>query len=260
MMEATVSFYPIVEVIEEAYEIPQLNRKRRISALLPHDYHESDKHYPVLYLKDGQNLFDDHAPFGNWAIDRSLERLAAEGKKDVIVIAIDHGGEDRITEYLPFFNSTVGNGQGERYLDFMRETLIPYVNKKYRTLTSPAFTGIGGSSMGGLISLFAGLNYQDMFSRLMVFSPSLWIAPRIFQQAERFNPAVPMYLYVYAGGKESGNHLPNVTRLKSTLMRQGERYGNIHLHLSLNPEGTHSEHYWREEFPRALDWLYFRER
>lgn len=257
-MDVTVSFYPIIEVIEEAYEIPQLNRKRRISALLPHDYHQTDKHYPVLYLKDGQNLFDDHAPFGNWAIDRSLEHLAQRGLKDIIVIAIDHGGEDRITEYLPFFNSKVGNGEGEVYLDWMQEKLIPYVNKKYRTLTSPAFTGIGGSSMGGLISLFAGLNYQHIFTKLMVFSPSLWIAPRIFQQAEGFNPDIPVYLYIYSGGKESANHLPNVTRLKSKLMSHRQHYGNIHLHLALNPEGTHNEYHWGQEFPKALEWLYFR--
>lgn len=258
-MEVTAHKAPIIEIIEEAYEIPQLNnRKRRISALLPHNYHESDKHYPVLYLKDGQNLFDDHAPFGNWAIDRSLASLAEEGHQDIIVIAIDHGGEDRITEYLPYFNQSVGNGQGELYMQFMKDTLIPYVNKKYRTLTSPAFTGIGGSSMGGLISLYAGLNYQDIFNKIMVFSPSLWVAPRIFQQAERFNPKIPVHIYIYAGGKESANHLPNVTRLKNKLMRKQEQYGNINLHLSMNPEATHSEYHWGQEFPKALKWLYFR--
>ncbi len=258
IMEATVTHYPIIELIEEAYEIPQLKRKRRISALLPHDYHVSEKRYPVLYLKDGQNLFDENAPFGNWAIDRSLESLAREGLQDIIVIAIDHGGEDRIAEYLPYFNSNVGKGEGELYMQFMRNTLIPYVNKKYRTLTSPANTGIGGSSMGGLISLYAGLNHQDLFSRLMVFSPSLWIAPRIFQQAERFNPKLPVHLYIYAGGKESANHMPNVNRLKGILMDKNKGFENIHLKLSLNPEGTHSEHHWSLEFPKALKWLYFR--
>jgi len=256
-MNVIAPYSPIIEVIEEEYEIPQLNRKRRISALLPSDYYQTDKSYPVLYLKDGQNLFDDHAPFGNWAIDRSLARLAEQGLNNVIVIAIDHGGNDRITEYLPYFNKKVGNGEGERYLQFMQDTLIPYVNKKYRTRPERENTGIGGSSMGGLISLFAGLNYQHLFSRLMVFSPSLWIAPRIFQQAANFDPQLPINVYIYAGGKESANHIPNVTRFKNILLGGHKNFSNIRLHVSLNPEGTHSERYWREEFPKALKWLYY---
>ncbi len=256
-MEVTAQFTPIIEVIEDAYEIPQLNRKRRISALLPGDYYNTDKTYRVLYLKDGQNLFDDNAPFGNWAIDRALADLAKEGLNDIIVIAVDHGGEDRITEYLPYFNAKVGKGEGELYIRFMRETLMPYVNKKYRTKTGPENTGIGGSSMGGLISLFAGLNYQDTFGKLMVFSPSLWIAPRIFQQAAHFNPQLPMRMYIYAGGKESANHIPNITRFKKSLLEGNKNFSNIHVHVSLNPLGTHSENHWREEFPKALKWLYY---
>jgi predicted alpha/beta superfamily hydrolase len=258
-VEVRTERYPIIEVIEEAYEIPQLKRKRRISALLPHNYHQTDRHYPVLYLNDGQNLFDDNAPFGNWAIDRSLAEMARQGMEDIIVIAIDHGGEDRIHEYYPYFSFKYGKGQGELYVEFLEKTLIPYVNRKYRTLADRLHTGIGGSSMGGLISLFAGLNHQDTFSRLMVFSPSLWIAPKIFQQADHFHPEKEVHLYIYAGGKESENHLPNVNRFKQRLTEGKSIFSEIHLHLSLNPEGTHSEHYWRQEFPKALKWLFFRE-
>jgi predicted alpha/beta superfamily hydrolase len=248
---------PIIEIIEEEYEIPQLGRKRRISALLPADYYETDKSYPVLYLKDGQNLFDENAPFGNWAIDKSLEELYREGYTDIIVIAIDHGGEDRITEYLPYFNFKFGKGEGELYLKFVENTLIPYVNKKYRTKTEREFTGIGGSSMGGLISLYAGLNHQETFSKMMIFSPSLWIAPRIFQQAVNFHPELPTKMYIYAGGKESEKHMPNVLRFKNALVENKVKSINMDLKLSLNPEGTHSESFWRPEFPRALKWLYF---
>jgi len=256
-VEVASGYAPIIETIEEEYEIPQLDRKRRISALLPYNYYKTEKHYRVLYLNDGQNLFDEFAPFGNWAIDKSLAQLASRGMDDLIVIAIDHGGEDRITEYLPFFNPKVGKGQGELYLRFMEETLIPYVNKKYRVLTERVHTGIGGSSMGGLISLFAGLNHQNTFGKLMVFSPSLWIAPKIFQQAEHFHPELPTELYIYAGGKESKNHMPNVLRFKKRLLDKKSIFNHIRLHLSLNPDGTHSESFWRDEFPRATEWLYF---
>lgn len=251
-----MGFYPIIKVIEEAYEIPQLGRKRRISALLPFDYYESEKRYPVLYLNDGQNLFNESAPFGNWAIDKELEALAARGRGDIIVITIDHGGEDRITEYLPYFNPKFGKGEGVLYLRFLKETLMPYVNLNYRTLTSRAYTGIGGSSMGGLISLFAGLNYQDVFGKLLVFSPSLWIAPKIFQQAENFSPELPVHMYLYAGGRESPNHIKNVMRFKDTLLSGSKDYHNIDFHLRLNPEGTHNEFFWRREFGKAVEWLY----
>lgn len=252
------SYKPIIEIIEEAYEIPQLGRKRRISALLPSDYYESDKTYPVLYLNDGQNLFDENAPFGNWAIDQSLESLHREGFSDIIVIAVDHGGEDRITEYLPYFNLKFGKGEGELYLKFVEETLIPYVNKKYRTKTNREDTGIGGSSMGGLISLFAALNHQEVFGKTMIFSPSLWIAPSIFKQASNFHPELPIKMYIYAGGRESEKHMPNVLRFKNALTGGAKNFENIQLELSLNPEGTHSESHWRPEFPKALKWLYFR--
>lgn len=252
-----LGFYPIIKIIEEAYEIPQLKRKRRISALLPHDYYETDKRYPVLYLNDGQNLFNERAPFGNWAIDKELEGLSERGHGDIIVITIDHGGEDRIIEYLPYFNPKYGKGEGVLYLRFLQETLMPYVNKTYRTLTGRENTGIGGSSMGGLISLFAGLNYQDSFSKLMVFSPSLWIAPKIFQQAQNFSPELPVHMYVYAGGKESQNHLTNVLRFKETLLSNSKDYHNIDLFMHLNPEGMHSEYFWRREFGKAVEWLYF---
>jgi predicted alpha/beta superfamily hydrolase len=257
-VQVTQDYAPIIETIEEEYEIPQLGRKRRISALLPHNYHETDQSYSVLYLNDGQNLFDDFAPFGNWAIDKSLAKLASEGKTNVIVIAIDHGGEDRITEYLPYFDPKFGKGEGELYLQFLEKTLIPYVNKKYRVKTDRAHTGIGGSSMGGLISLFACLNHQHLFGKSMVFSPSLWIAPKIFQQADHWHPELPTDLYIYAGGRESENHLPNVQRFKKRLMNGVPKFSKLNLKLSLNPEGTHSESVWREEFPLALDWLYFR--
>jgi predicted alpha/beta superfamily hydrolase len=138
----TKSYQPIIEIIEEDYEIPQLKRRRRISALLPHDYHQVEKKYPVLYLHDGQNLFDENSPYGNWAIDQSLGEMAASGFGDIIVVAVDHGGEDRINEYMPFNSSEYGKGQGKLYIRFLMESLKPYIDKKYRVLSDGAHTGI----------------------------------------------------------------------------------------------------------------------
>ena len=171
--------YPIIEVISESFEIPQLIKTRRIAALLPHNYYQSEKHYPVLYLQDGQNLFDDYAPFGSWGVDKKLAEMSENGLGEIIIISIDHAKEERIEEFTPSYKTKLGRGQGKKYVRFLADTLKPYVDKNFRTLNKREFTGIGGSSMGALISIYAGFMYPEVFSKLMVFSPSLWVAPNI---------------------------------------------------------------------------------
>jgi predicted alpha/beta superfamily hydrolase len=254
-----VDFAPIIRIIEEEYEIPQLQRKRRIAALLPYDYEQSEKAYPVLYLQDGQNLFDEHAPYGNWAIDQSLKHLASRGMADIIVVTIDHGGEERISEYSPYYHPRFGKGNGQAYLDFLKFTLKPYVDKTFRVLPDRANTGIGGSSLGGLISMYAGFRESSIFGKMMIFSPSLWVSPKIFYHAQCFHPEEDTSLYLYAGGRESKFHLPNVLRMKGALLKRGYDYSHLKFKLNINQEGTHSEFFWREEFPKALKWLYFQD-
>jgi len=247
-------FLPILDVIREDYEIPQLGKKRRICALLPHDYEETDKDYPVLYLNDGQNLFDDEGAFGTWAADQKLAILAEYGFEDLIVITIDHGGKDRIAEYSPFFHWKWGHGEGKRYLNFITETLKPYIDKNYRTLSDRSNTGFGGSSMGGLISLYSGLKNPDIFGKLMVFSPSLWISPKIFLNAFNSAQNYPMDVYLYAGGSESATMLAHIEKMKETLNKHPE----IEIKTSIDPLGQHNEFKWGQEFPKALEWLFFK--
>lgn len=250
-------FEPIIKVIEEAYEIPHLNATRKISALLPHDYYQSDKHYPVLYLQDGQNLFNPSAPFGDWAIDKSLGQLAQEGMSDIIIIAIDHGNQERINEYLPYYHPRFGEGKGNFYIQFMIEKLIPYINSTFRTLPDFHNTGIGGSSMGALISLHAGLSNPGVFGKMMIFSPSLWISKTIFNQTQTFEPLQESRIYLYAGGQESKEHLPNAQKLERIVREQMVKNHNIDFHFSVNEFANHSEMHWREEFPEAVKWLFF---
>lgn len=247
-------FLPVIEVIREDYEIPQMGKRRRICALLPYDYEETDKNYQVLYMNDGQNLFDDRAPYGNWAVDQNLAILAEYGFKDLIVITIDHGERDRVSEYSPFFNWRWGKGEGKQYLKFITETLKPYVDNHYRTLTDSQNTGIGGSSMGGLISLYSGLKYPDVFGKLLVFSPSLWITPKIFLKAINSDHDHPMDVYLYAGGSESTTMLSHIDKLKTALRNHPE----IVVRTSIDPDGRHTEFKWGQEFPKAVEWLYFK--
>lgn len=255
MKTVTHPYQPIIEILEEEYEIPQLNRTRRISVLLPHNYYSSQKHYPVLYLHDGQNLFDDYAPYGNWGVDKSLAQLSRQGKGEVIIVAIDHGGVLRIKEMLPYTTSKYTEAEGQLYLKFMMETLKPMIDNKYRVMAGREHTGIGGSSLGGLISLYAGFMYRHIFGKMMIFSPSLWISEEIYSLAKAYTPFGPTDVYLYAGGMESASHYGNVLRMEN-ILQEKRRFDYFDIHFAHNPRGEHREIYWGQQFPVAMDWLF----
>ncbi|MFN7119567.1 MAG: alpha/beta hydrolase [Saprospiraceae bacterium] len=243
-------------IISENFEIPQLIKTRRIAALLPHDYENSDKKYPVLYLQDGQNLFDDFAPFGNWAVDKKLAVLAERGMGDVIIVAIDHAEEARIAEFTPSMKTRLGRGDGKKYVRFLADTLKPYVDKTFRTLPDRQHTGMGGSSMGGLITIYAGLMYPEVYGKLMVFSPSLWVVPNIHFNLMNLDEPYDLKIYLYGGGNEGAYMVPNMQRFVSAV-EQKKSDTNIDVNLSIDPKGKHNEVRWGEEFPKAIEWLFF---
>ncbi len=249
-------FLPKIHILSEAFEIPQLIKTRRITALLPHDYYESNRRYPVLYLQDGQNLFDDYAPFGSWGVDKKLAVLAEKGLHELIVIAIDHAQEERVKEFTPSYQTRLGRGDGKKYLRFLVETLKPHIDSHFRTKTERSATGIGGSSMGGLISIYAGFLYPEVYGKLLIFSPSLWVEPNIHFQGINLHGFSDTRMYLYGGGEEGASMLPNLQRLKAALEAQNVR-ANLNFHLSYDPTGKHNEARWGEEFPRAIKWLYF---
>ena len=250
------SFLPEKVVVSENFEIPQLIKTRRITALLPHNYKDSDKNYPVLYLQDGQNLFDEFAPFGNWGIDKELALLAEQGKGEIIIVAIDHGEKERNSEFIPSHKTKKGIGQGAKYVKFLAETLKPYIDKNFRTKPERFNTGIGGSSLGGLISLYAGLMYPEIFSRLMIFSPSFWVDPNVYSNVGIFLIPDNMKIYLYGGGQEGENMVRNINWVKSTLEGK-EMAENDDFKVSIDPNGKHNESYWGREFPHAVDWLFY---
>lgn len=251
------AFLPKIEVISEAFDIPQLDKTRKVTILLPYDYHQSSKRYPVLYIQDGQNLFNDHAPFGNWEIDRKMAVLAERGMGDLIIVAIDHGEKSRITEYTPIetLNLGIGQGEGELYINFMKDTLKPHIDQHYRTLTDAWHTGVGGSSMGGLISLYAGLIQPNTFGRLMVFSPSIWIYPKVYEEILNKYDVNISKIYLYAGDNESETMVEQMQRLQKVLLQKEHSNNEVLLHIKAG--GTHSESEWSMAFPKAVEWLFF---
>ena len=246
-------FYPEIQIISKRFDLPQLRRKRRISVLLPWNYHQSEQRYPVLYLQDGQNLFENNAPFGTWGVDKQLAALAQQGKGNFIVVAIDHGGKERIKEFSPYDTQKWGEGLGREYATFLTETLKPHIDQQFRTLPDRAHTGIGGSSMGGLISIYAGIMFPEVYSRFMVFSPSLWVSPKIYLESFRFSTFASTQIYLYAGGKEGAGMVANAKRFREVVEKGSA--GRVRFQLEIDPEGRHNEGRWGQEFPKAVEWL-----
>ena len=249
------SFLPQVLLISDEFEIPQLNKTRKIWALLPHDYDSSTESYPVMYLQDAQNLFNEDAPYGNWEIDKKLAVMAEYKIGKIIIIAIEHAEKDRIKEYN-VGKTVLGKGQGRKYIRFVTETLKPFVDSNFRTKKEREFTGIGGSSMGGLVSIFSGLRYPEVYGKLMIFSPSLWVVPKLTIDSEN-EKTEDTKIYLYAGGDESETMIEHVKKFQENLISSHFVKDKIKINLSINMRGKHSETYWSDEFPKAIEWLFF---
>lgn len=249
-------FLPEVHLISQEFEIPQLNKKRKVWALLPHDYHQTNERYPVMYLQDAQNLFNEQSAYGNWEIDKKLAVMAEYNIGKVIVIAVEHADKERVLEYN-VGNTVLGQGQGKQYIRFLADTLKPFVDQHFRTKPERTHTGIGGSSMGGLVSIFSGLMYPEVFGKLMIFSPSLWVVPKIkLSFLDLYDPQ-DFRVYLYAGGSESATMVDHVKKFRKRLLEKENYTDKMKVRLSINEHGKHTETYWSDEFPKAMEWLFF---
>jgi predicted alpha/beta superfamily hydrolase len=242
-----------VQLLDSAFFIPQLNRYRRIWVYLPKSYSlYKGKQYPVLYMQDGQNLFNEQtAPFGEWGVDECLDTLQQQTGRDCIVVGIDNGGDKRNNEYNPYDNDQFGKGEGNQYADFLAKTLKPYIDAKFRTLKDAQHTYIAGSSMGGLIALYTEMKYPDVFGAVGVFSPAFWIAPQLNDDIAKTNWKTFQRFYFYAGGKESETMVKDMDRIID-IIQSKHQYEVTRL---MYPLGQHSEKYWRIEFDNFYRWL-----
>ncbi len=247
---------PNVFILADNFYMPQLKRSRRIWVYLPPDYATSKKRYPVLYLHDGQNLFDNQtSSFGEWQIDEALNNMFNQGDYGCIAIGIDNGAGARLDEYSPWVNEEYGGGQGEKYLDFLVYTLKPYVDSVYRTLPGPQTTAILGSSMGGLISMYAFTERPDVYSRAGVFSPAFWFARDSVALEVRSHPKNhPGKMYFLAGGQEPDYVGSDLVQVGNAMLSAGFQPTDIY--FTMPPDGQHSEWFWRREFPAAYRWLF----
>ncbi|MBC7642603.1 MAG: alpha/beta hydrolase [Flavobacterium sp.] len=234
-------------------DAPQLASNRKIWMYLPLDYDKSDKKYPVIYMHDGQNLFDAKTSYaGEWAIDETLDSL----KANVIVVGIENGGDKRLGELTPFNNAKHGGGKGDRYLDFLVNNLKPFIDKNYRTKTNVRNTAIFGSSLGGLISFYAALKYPEVFGKVGCFSPSFWFnRAEIFELMKKENN-LKTKIYFLCGDNEGDEDM--VKDLNSMeLLVNSKRCICKKLNKKLIvKDGQHNEKLWREGFINAYLWLF----
>lgn len=243
---------PQVKIMDTAFAITQLNRTRRIWLYLPKNYAVSGKTYPVIYLNDGQNLFNEQtAAYGEWGVDECLDSLQKQIGKEVIIVGIDHGGHKRMNEYNPYDHIQYGKGEGMQYASFLVTTLKPFIDSKYRTMKGPEYTFIGGSSMGGDISLYTVLQYPNVFGGALIFSPAFWVTPDLYDFAEKFNSTTIPKLYFYAGGKESATMVLDLKKMTDILAKKSR----IQIRTVVSPLGQHNEASWRSEFPDAYKWI-----
>ncbi|MFN8253983.1 MAG: alpha/beta hydrolase-fold protein [Ferruginibacter sp.] len=248
-----------VSVLDTAFYIPQLNRHRRIWIYLPADYAKTGKHFPVMYLQDGQNLFDKATAYsGEWGVDEIIDSLVDKGKPGCIVVGIDNGGQTRMNEYSPYdftwrdsLSSKTFSAEGDAYLAFITATLKPYIDKKFRTLPSRENTVIGGSSMGGLISYYAALKYPDVFGKAGVFSPSFWISPAINSLTDAVAPKINGKFFFYAGDMEGGGMTEEMYDIAENL---GANSAAMILTV-VDKAGQHNEAYWNKWFTEFYTWI-----
>ena len=217
-----------------------------------------DKRYPVMYMFDGHNIFlDEDAAFGkSWGMQKFME----ESEKELIIVAVEcnHQGNRRLSEYAPFSyrNKAHGHihGQAHILLDWMVNTLKPYIDEHYPTLPGREHTIIAGSSMGGLIALYAAAAYNTVFQRAACLSPSLWVCPRkVLAMIRNSTMAEDTLIYMDYGQLELDNHKENRRILKQTVCLLMKKKVNPAFRIILN--GNHSEASWEKQIPVFMECL-----
>jgi len=239
-----------VHIITENFNIPQLARQRRIWIYLPADYQSSHKKYPVIYMHDGQNLFDAYTSgYGEWGVDEILDKIPA--KDQCIIVGIDHGGDHRMTEYNPY-DSKFGKAEGKQYVDFLVKTLKPYIDQHYSTKSDAKHTTIAGSSMGGLISFYAVLKYPEVFGNGGIFSPSFWIAPEMFNYTQQHLNTKSRFYFV-CGDSEGDDMVEPMQKMVKLVRSKGIIEQNAP--ETIVKGAKHNEKQWNGDFPAFYEWL-----
>lgn len=274
-----------MEEIAQAQSVPQNNsvtgdlrlhefrsrvfrNTRMLRVWLPPGYNaleNASRAYPVLYLNDGQNLFDRATAFGGvgWQVDETADRLIRqEVIAPLIIVGIDNAQGERMKEYLPFrsFNPPILRPLGKRYPDFLINEVMPFVAQRYRVARGFENSALGGSSLGALISLYTVIKRPEVFGGLLLESPSLFISYRRIVKFSRLVRQWPAKVFLAIGTREAGREdkdrqvVEDVRELERTLRQAG--LDDRRLRVKVDEGATHSEGEWAKRFPEALSFLF----
>ena len=241
---------------------------RMLRVWLPPRYDAAENRaraYPVLYLNDGQNLFDRPTSYTGveWGVDETADRLIRQEEiSPLIVVGMDNAQNERMKEYIPYpsLQPRILWPRGKDYPAFLIREVIPFVRERYRTASGPENTGLGGSSLGALISLYTAMQRPGVFGRLLVESPSLQISQRRVLKASRSCPLWPERIFLAIGTRESGREdkdrqlVDDVGELGQILRRAG--LDDNRLRVRIDEGAAHSEGAWANRFPEALRFLF----
>ncbi len=242
--------------------------KRWLRVWLPPGYDDGEnlgRRYPVLYLNDGQNLFEAATSYAGveWQVDETADRLIREGAvPPMIIVGMDNAGKDRIREYMPHrsMHPMMLRVQGQRYPDFLMKEVMPFVERSYRIASGPENTGLGGSSLGGLIALYTAMVRPGAIGRLLLESPSLWASHRQAIKESRSVRIWPERTYLGVGTAEAGSAEQSRTvtddvRELAGILRRAV-LSEKRLRLVIEDGAGHNEGAWAERFPEALRFLF----
>ena len=239
-----------------------LGQTRPVWVYLPPQHaREPGRRFPVLYMQDGQNVFDGATAFlagKEWEVDETAERLIAEGRiEPLVVVAVDNGGERRAFEYMPTRDARVGDGGGaDLYGRMLVEELKPWVDARYRTRTGREDTGIAGSSFGGIVSLYVGFRHPDVFGKIAALSTSVWVDDHYIVRFVDALPARPeTRIWTDIGTREGRTAVPDARALRDALVRRGWREG-VDLRYVEAEGAVHNEVAWAKRMPAVLEFLF----
>ena len=243
----------------EDFHSQYLDEDRTLIVFLPPGYDkETERRYPVLYLHDGQNLFDVNTAFGgrDWRADETAYELIEEKKIEPLVIVGVYNTEGRLEEYTPTPDKKLGGGKADLYGKALVEEIKPFIDKTYRTRDCAWNTGLGGSSLGGLVTLYLGLRYPHIFGKLAILSPSVWWNDRaIVQEVEAIEPRPRLKIWLDMGTQESESGVADAEALRDALETKGWIEGDDLMYTEIRG-ATHSEDAWSKRVGPFLEYLF----
>jgi predicted alpha/beta superfamily hydrolase len=221
---------------------------------------DPNRFFPVLYLHDGQNLFDPETSFikGNyWRVGETADALIGSGAVEpLVIVGIYNTGVKRVDDYTPVEDRRLGGGGADAYGQMLVEELKTFVAHQYRTLAGAENCGMGGSSLGGLVTLYLGLRYPDVFGKLAIFSPSVWWHDRaILRTVEQLRGKTGQRIWLDIGTKESRRAVPDARALKRILIKKGWRPGKDLEYREIDG-AKHTEYAWAERVGPMLKFLF----